>query len=105
MSYIYNTHRANNPNNLNYHIPKKELYNKSFFISVIKEWNGLEHCLTYAPSLTIFKNKLMKETKLNTKIFSDCHISTENIGFSDLNSHLFNKGCAESQLCLSGNVM
>ncbi len=26
------------------------------------------------------------------------------IGFSDLNSHLFNKGCVESPLCLCGNV-
>ncbi len=51
--HVYNTRLANNPNYLNYPIPKEELYKKSFFISAIKEWNGLEHHLTNGPSLTI----------------------------------------------------
>ncbi len=82
-----------------------------FFLSAIKEWNGLEHCLTNAPSLTIFKNKLMKRSKieplpLNNNIprYSQIVIAQLRIGFSDLNSHLFNKGCAESPLWLCGNV-
>ncbi len=43
---------------------------------------------------------------LNNNIprYSQIVIAQLRIGFSDLNSHLFNNGCVESPLCLCGNV-
>ncbi len=96
---VYNTCRATNLNYLNHTIPTNKLYRKSFFISAIKESNGLEHCLTNVPSPAIFKNKLMKRNQiehlyLNNNIprYSQTIIAQLRIGFSPLNTHLFNKG-------------
>ncbi len=40
----------------------------------------------------------------NIPRYSQIVIVQLRIGFNDLNSHLFNKGCVESSLCLCGNV-
>ncbi len=53
----------------------------------------------------IIRNKI-KLLPLNNNVprYSQIVIAQLRIGFSDLNSHLFNKGCVESPLCLCGSV-
>ncbi len=81
-------------------------YSKSFFISTIKEWNKLEKSFCNAPSLASFKFRLNKHhhtppTYLSNNISRHAQIVILQLrlGFSDLNSHLFDKGCIESPQC------
>ncbi len=52
------------------------------------------------------KRNQIEPLPLNNNIprYSQIVIAQLRIGFSDLNYHLFNKGCAEHPLCFCGNV-
>jgi hypothetical protein len=108
--HIYRTRMANNPNQLNYPTAKKELYRKSFFISTIHDWNKLNSSCTNSPSLFCFKIRLKKSYNIVPPVFNyniprhaQIVIAQLRIGFSDLNAHLFDKGCIESPECLCGS--
>ncbi len=105
----YNTRRVVSANYLQYPFPKKELFNRSFIVSSIKEWNKLDPNIANAPSLESFKNKLKAKYKVHHPIMnkhldrhSEIVIAQLRIGFSDLNDHLFLKGCLEDPQCLCG---
>ena len=111
IQHIYQTRRATNPNFLDSPVPRKELYKKSFFLSAIKEWNTLSPAYTNSPSLSSFKRKLVERNKIVPPFFnnniprhSQVVIGQLRIGFSDLNSHLFDKGCINSPQCPCGFI-
>ncbi len=107
----YSTCTAANPFQLKYPTANKEPYRKSFFISSIQSWNKLGSSITNSPSLSCFKIRLMKNSNTIQSLFNhniprhaQIVITQLRIGFSDLNSHLFVKGCFESLRC-SGHMI
>ena len=109
IEHIYGTRGALNRNHLHHPKPNKELYKKSFFISTIHEWNKLSPSTTNAPSLPCFKRKLKTCSKTmppiispNIPRYSQIVIAQLRIGFSDLNAHLHDRGCADGPACSCG---
>ena len=101
-------HQANNK----FIIPKCKVsvYEKSFIVSSLKLWNNLQNNLCNMPSILSFKSNLAKlyfcnKPLLNTK--SKCRttqvqFSQIRMGFSNLNDHLFLKGCTDDRKCECG---
>jgi hypothetical protein len=107
--HLYGTRIANNPNQLNYPTANKELYRKSFFITTIHDWNKLNPYCTNSPSLPCFKMRLKRNNSILSPIFNhkitrhaQIAIAQMRIGFSDLNAHLFAKGCIGDPKCSCG---
>ena len=105
----YSTRTAADPNLLNYPTANKELYRKSFFISTLQDWNKLPPAIANAPSLPCFKgriNRIYAKPKPlmcnNIPRHSQVVLAQLRIGFSDLNSHLHEKGCVDSPQCPCG---
>lgn len=103
------TSTARNTSHLKHPVPKKEMYNKSFFISAIKEWNKLDQLILNAPSLNAFKHKLAELNSVKPYFMSNTIdrkaqiiIAQLRLEFSDLNSHLHKKGCTQSPVCQCG---
>ncbi len=106
----HSTRIAQSTNHLNYPVPKKEFFNKSFFPSAIREWNKLDNVTTSAPSLAAFTKRLRKLNNvlpyfISSKIDrqSQVIIAQLRVNFSDLNHHLFMKGCTDSPQCSCGH--
>ncbi len=106
----YSTCTAANPVPLKYPTANKEPYRKSYFISSIQSWNKLSSSITNSPSLLCFKMRLKKNSNTTQPLFNhniprhaQIGIAQLIIGFSDLNSHLFEKGCCGSPRCSCGH--
>ena len=101
-------HQANNK----FIIPKCKIsaYEKSFIVSSLKLWNNLQNNLCNMPSTLSFKTNLAKlytckKPILNTKSISrttQVQFSQIRMGFSNLNDHLFMKGCTDDRKCDCG---
>ncbi len=94
----YSSRTAANRVQLKYPTTNKESYRKPFFISSIQFWNNLSSSITNFPSLSCFKIMLKKNSNTTQHLFNhniprhaQIVIAQLRIGFSDLNSHLFEK--------------
>ena len=91
---------------LNLPLMHKELYKRSFVPSSVNLWNGLQPALKASKSLVSFKSKVRN---LHSRIATyfphalsrkeEVILSQLRLGFSDLNFHLFSKGCVDSAQC------
>ncbi len=106
----YSTRTAANSVQLKYPTANKEPYRKLFFISSIQSWNKLSSSITNSPSPSCLKMRLKKNSNTTQTLFNhniprhtQIVIAQLRIGFSDLNSHLFEKGCSESPRCSCGH--
>ena len=84
---------------------------KSFFIAVIKSWNSLPTAIKTIRSKYQFKNHINTIHKLTANPFdntlprkSQIMLAQLRIGFSDLNQHLYNKGCNDRPNCECGHI-
>ena len=107
--HCHSTRISKNASFLKHPVPKKEIYNQSFFISAIKEWNKYDKMILNAPSLAAFKLRLKKLKIVKPQFMSNSInrkaqiiIAQLRLEFSDLNLHLFNKGCNISPECQCG---
>ena len=108
-AHVHNTRTVSN-SLLDTPRTKKVLFSKSFFISAINSWNKLDICLRNAPSKGSFRRNIMAMYKISTPVFNN-NVSRKaqiilgqlRIEFSDLNAHLFDKGCVESPNCGCGH--
>ncbi len=106
----YSIRTAANPVQLKYPTSNSEPYRKSFFISSIPSWNKLSSSITNSPSLSCFKMRLENSNTTqplfnhNFPRHAQIVIAQLRIGFSDLNSHLLEKGHSESHVCYCGHL-
>ena len=94
-------------------IPKcrTALYQRSFVYSGISIWNNLAPEIRASPTKASFKSNLKKLHSCQVPLFYH-HTSRSNqiaftqlrMEFSNLNSHLYYKGCIESCKCVCGNA-
>ena len=75
-----------------------------------KEWNKLESKFTNACSLAIFKRNMITSLEPPKPLFnysiprkSQIIVAQIRIGFSDLNAHLYDRGCTEFPRCSCGH--
>ncbi len=106
----YSTRTAANPVQLKYPTTHKEPYRKSFLFFSIQSKNKLSSSITNSPSLSCFKMRLKINSNTTQPLFNhniprhdQIVIAQLRIGFSDLNSHLFVKGCSDSLRCSCGH--
>lgn len=85
---------------------RKEIYKKSFVPSSISLWNGLDFSLKLCASCDVFKKKILKNSSLKPSHLplglprkAEVILAQLRLGFSDLNAHLFAKGCTDSPHC------
>lgn len=105
------TQRADNIGNLKIPLANKCLFEKSFFIEAIKAWNKLPSKVKTAESKHSFKHCISTPLTIQPNL-TPCSIQREGeiiisqlrIGFSDLNDHLFEKGCTDSPACECGHA-
>lgn len=84
-------------------------YQNSFVISTMALWNNTEITLRQKSSQASFKQHVLTQNKINPYLFNhktsrpnQVSFMQLRLGFSNLNDHLFLKGCVENRSCSCG---
>ena len=89
---------------------KSQLYFNSFLPSVIRDWNGLPEEIRSSASLSVFKHKLNRDSKMPSKFYfigkrlGQIYHARLRTNCSSLNQHLFSKNLIDNPLCICGSV-
>ena len=90
--------------------PNSQLYFNSFLLSVIRDWNELPEEIRSSASLSVFKHKLNRDSKMPSKFYfigkrlSQIYHARLRTNCSSLNQHLFSKNLIDNPLCICGSA-
>ena len=99
-----------NSTNLHTVRAKSQLYFNSFLPSVIRDWNELPEEIRSSASLSVFKHKLNRDSKMPSKFYfigkrlGQIYHARLRTNCSSLNQHLFSKNLIDNPLCICGSV-